>query len=36
VRLRDAAVLFCFAAAAVFFGRASLREWRFAGKRKNA
>jgi hypothetical protein len=27
VRLRDAAVLFCFAAAAVFFGRASLREW---------
>jgi hypothetical protein len=36
VRLRDAAVLFCFAAAAVFFGRASLREWRFAGKRKSA
>jgi hypothetical protein len=35
VWLRDAAVLFCFAAAAVFVGRASLREWRFAGERKS-
>jgi hypothetical protein len=35
VWLRDAAVLFCFAAAAVFFGRASLREWRFAAERKS-
>jgi hypothetical protein len=35
VWLRDAAVLFCFAAAAGFFGRASLREWRFAGERKS-
>jgi len=34
VWLRDAAVLFCFAAAAVFVGRASLREWRFAEERK--
>jgi hypothetical protein len=30
VRLRDTAVLFCFAAAAVFLGRASLREWRLS------
>jgi hypothetical protein len=34
VRLRDAAVLFCFTAAAVFFGRASLREWHMSRERE--
>ena len=34
VWLRDAAVLFCFGAAAVFFGRAVGREWRFAAERE--
>jgi hypothetical protein len=33
VRLRDAAVVFCFVSAAVFFGGASLREWRLARER---
>jgi len=35
VRLRDTAVLFCFASAAVFFSVASLREWRFARAKKS-
>jgi hypothetical protein len=34
VRLRDAAVLLCFVSAAVFFGAASLREWRLARVRE--
>ncbi len=36
VWLRDAAVVFCFAAAAFFFGRASLREGRFAARNGRA
>jgi hypothetical protein len=36
VWLRDLAVLFCFGAAASFFGSASLREWRFARERESS